>query len=259
MNDYQNAVPYPLMIAFRSDVLLLRSDCKEGVYLDGDTASAYIRFFTDRFQEAPPFARLHSNLKDFLECWNREKIDDSEYIYSILRSPSMVLTASTSVTKSHMIENSLYNQFMFMFQHTIVNQACIYSCFWEDGITDLLYSDEYYEYDKKLSTSLSRKERRYLFRNWLTAGRAAAEFNCGIFRSECPKNTNLFGINIWSGGRILLLLNDETRYYIVTMHEPQIVQDFIRMLELMQRHGLLLSKEETLRFCEEKLKEADGQ
>ena len=257
--DHLHTTPFPLMLAFDSDVLLLRTDHSEGMYLNGRSAAAFIDSFAKRFQDAPQFVQLHRDLHDFLEFSNNVYTSRPECVYSIAKHPSLVMFASTEQVKSHMIENALFDQFMCMFQQNFFSECVVHSYFWEESVSDLLYSDEYYEYGKPLSYSISIEKRRIIFRNLIAASKDDPHIVHGMFRSAFSKDTDLFGINFWSDGGILLLLNHNTQYYIVTLHEPVIVHGIIRLFENMQRHGLLLPKEETLRFCEEKLREADAE
>ncbi len=86
--------------------------------------------------------------------------------------------------------------------------------------------------------------------------KARVLFQYGMLWLSYPKNTNCLGINIWTVGRMLVMLNTESRYYLLTLHEPEIVQEIIRWFQIMQRYSVLLSKEVSIRFCEEKLREA---
>ena len=256
LTDYLSTAPFPVMLAIDSAVLLLHADCRTALYLEGEAARAHISFFAARFEAAPLFILLHSSLTTFLELSNQYSACNAERVFSISKAPALVFSASTKDVQTHMIEQAQYVQFMQMLQNLFSSASEINDIFCEDSIDEILYSKEYYEYGSNLSTSISVEERRQIFWHTVAAVKSDPLFQYGMLRLSYPKNTNCLGINIWTDGRMLVMLNTESRYYLLTLHEPEIVQEIIRWLQIMQRYGVLLSKEASVRFCEEKLREA---
>ena len=242
---------FPLMLASESHVLLLNTDCTEGICLENSAAEVWRRWFAEQYASAFPFIRLHRTLNDFLTaCDTLEIAENTEVLYVLAKAPSLVSSATATEVHTYMNENALSEHFGLMLQNLIFSSKRMISLFWEQGIYDILSSPEYYEYGSALSQSISPEFRKKLLRDTVADYKTTQMLDFGIVRTAFPDNSEVIGLNIWSGGKMLILISSGDNYYIITMQEHGITSGIIQWIQTMRAHGLITGKEDAASFCE---------
>ncbi len=255
-DGFLKSSPYPLFLAADARLLLLNTEGTAAMYLEGETAAPYLHYFDQKYASGFDCAAVYRSPETFLLDWQRLLIprcpNDPSLFFAITKTPSIVMEASQDDIRDHISDEqqvgSIAEMFNLMLRNLILNTSSIADLFWREGVDDLLYAPEYYEYGKSISKHVASERRITMFRNKLEDKESDQSSDFGMIMQPYP-DSNIVLINLWSDGRMLIMYDTEDGINITVIHEKSTVSTFLAWIRAMQRFGIITKKDETLRFC----------
>lgn len=259
-NGHLRCAPFPLMISADDRLLLLNGSGTEGQYLHGDSAKPYLHAFDRQYEAASSGMAVYHQPTDFLQNWQRwlapQNGEDSSVMYVICKSPGIILEATQQDVRDH-INNEfsseqlvvLFNQMM---RNLVLSPCKMVTLFWREGVSELLHAPEYYEYGKILSKTLSLNRRLVLFRKAIDNTKYSNLTDYGLFLPPYRKS-QVFGVNLWSDGRMLFIFEDGADLHISVFRDKSIVNTILAWIAALKSCGMITGKEEAVQYCEQEL------
>ena len=102
---------------------------------------------------------------------------------------------------------------------------------------EFFQQDIYYEYSESISLPLSKERRYAMLSEILTHNSGRRQFQ--LIHDTLMDRTNIHGIDIWSEGSILLIMNFHNEFLLITLQEKSIASAILAYLQYLEEMKVL--------------------
>ena len=256
---------FPFYLIADKALLLFDSKLEKAQFFsDPAVISLYRENFVNRTKSSVPFLSSFDKAEPVLRYLSSEmfrmETDLENVYYTVSNVPCIIFDISTSDVQKYTVEqDEQSHDFANMYLNFIANIAKISNMtidiFSSYGLIDYLDNEEWYELGRHFSKSISKDFRRRMVRSSIEYARSSPNYRS--FAIKLPGfNSNAFlGMNVWTSGYMIFLYDFEDRSVVITAKDKGIAGSIVSYIRILQKHGLIASKEETESYVDSVLNE----
>ena len=254
---------FPSILLNEDELLLISSDYSVALYMNSaDAVSEYSDYFTEKYKSAAYFCVMFESIGSFIKGCSEIFTESEKNIpidfYVIKRNPCVMLEGTSSIVQEHICDESIDDNFVenymdFLLKNTIKNVKRYNILFSSKGMDEYFSKEIYYEYNKYIDCPVSFELRKNAFESFFNNAKRSNSIQVGLLADSFfqePRHC----INIWSDGKLLVILNFEKCYRIIILREKTIVNGIVEYFDELKSLKFILSKRETLNIMNQKLK-----
>lgn len=257
MRSFYEYSLFPFMLITDSAVMVISQDCGNAMYFQTEESVAYYqKQFSMRYQKAAVLGKAFSDVEEFLDGYDEifpmEEPQKPCDFYVVERPPCVIHEGDAKLIYNHMADKPekgvLTKKYMeFLFYH-LQSVKKTYAVFTKEGMREFFEAEEYYEFNKQVSQPISLQLRKKCFRQLIGHAEKEERLEPNMMLSAFLDHSCIHAINIWSDGRMIIMLNLENAYRILVLKESSLAASLISYLNFLKESGLVLSKEDTLKM-----------
>lgn len=257
--DWNQMFPYQLITD--RGVLLITKDCTRALWLsECHAVEMYAEKFQANFQGGGKFCTVSPDIATFLSMFVNlsEKPDDpvSEDLYVLKKHPCIAGGATMRDFQKILLEDEdndgyLANMCYSFFIEYLTRAKREHVIFSNEGLQEFFQMDLFYEYSESISKPISKEKRCAMIQHILE--NAKEHMGYQMLQYSFMDHTAIHGVNIWSEGTVLMMLNYHEQFMIVSLKEKGIALAIIAYLEYLEQLKILYSKENTMQVLKEYL------
>ena len=263
---YSDFPAFPIMVKGDKGMLIIEKDLNSAVcFTDKDVKRKYENFFDEKFFNAQVMTKNFMNISEFvgkaLELFKREKNSALCDFYILKRNPCVFIEKNPTFMKELICDKSVdcafFEEYMkWLSENTVEPVKQFYSIFSKKGLKEFMEDDIYYEYNKYVDRSIPKQLRYETFSQLINDSERGQAVSVHIaedyFFGDCRH-----GANIWSDGKMILILNFEDGYRILFINENSIIKSIIDLFNFYKKvdkkrcksHALKIMKEYKEKYC----------
>lgn len=236
---------FPFFIISEHGVLTISRDCTKAVWFSQpDLIALYEKQYEALFQKSNAFCQRFQTITDFFSFLSRTRglLNErtGEELYILTKHPCITSGISERdlqtlyLSEDENCNANICYSYLIEYITRAKRENIIFS---EQGMQEFFQQDIYYEYSESISLPLSKERRYAMLSEILTHNSGRRQFQ--LIHDTLMDRTNIHGIDIWSEGSILLIMNFHNEFLLITLQEKSIASAILAYLQYLEEMKVL--------------------
>ncbi len=237
---------FPFFIVSEQGALTISRDCTKAVWFSQpDMIALYEKQYDTLFRRSNAFCQRFRSVPDFFAFLSRARglLNEKagEELYVLAKHPCITSGVSERDLQALYLSkeddgcnaNSCYS-YLIEYITRAKRENIIFS---KQGIQEFFQQDMYYEYSESISLPLSKERRYAMLSEILNHNSGRRRFQ--MLNDALMDHTNIHGMDIWSEGAIILIMNFHNGFFLITLQEKSIASAILAYLQYLEEMKVL--------------------